>query len=250
MELLLKGIVLGFVIVLPGMSGGTVFLIFGIYESIIKDILKLNIKPYIPLIVGIITGIFLSGFAVTIFFENYRDYTVAFLLGCLLASVKPVLKDCPEKTKGRVGMMIAGLIVGLLIVTEPLGIVETEEVSWFILFIGGILSSAAMIIPGIPGSSVLILLGIYDVIIFSIGDLDIFNLSVFGLGSVIGIYSLLNILVRLYEKYKGLISYFFAGIIIGSARGILPSNINLLVVMLFLIGFSIVWIWSDKQQEI
>lgn len=248
MALFIKGIILGFVIVLPGMSGGTVFLIFGIYEDIVKDILKLNLKPYIPLIIGVIIGIFLSAFAFAMFFENYRDFTVAFLLGCLLASVKPVLKECPEVTKGRIIMIFVGLIIGLLVVTEPLGVlVETEEISYLTLFIGGILSSAAMIIPGIPGSSVLILFGIYDVIIFSISNFNMPNLLVFGLGSVIGIYSLLNILGKLYEKYKGLISYFFAGLIVGSARGILPSQINLLVIILFLIGFSTVWIWSDKE---
>lgn len=249
MDLLIKGIILGFVMVMPGMSGGTVFLIFGLYENMVKDILKLNIKPYIPLAVGIIGGIFVGGFTFALVFENYRDATVAFLLGCLLASIKSVLKGCPKINGSFLGMLIAGVITGAIMVGEPLGLaMETDNVSLLVILIGGALSSAAMIIPGIPGSSVLILMGIYDIMLFSIKELEIVNILVFGTGSLLGIFLLLNILAKLYDKYKGMISYFFAGLIAGSSRGILPSTVNLWIVALFIIGFALVWIWSDKED--
>lgn len=248
MDLIIKGIILGIIMVMPGMSGGTAFLILGLYEDMIKDIVKLNIRPYIPLVVGIVGGIFVSGFTFAFVFENYQNATVAFLLGCLLASIKSVLKGCPKINSKFLIMIVIGAIVGAVTVGEPLSFgTGEEEVSLWMILIGGALSSAAMVIPGIPGSSVLILMGIYDVMFISIKELDMINLLTFGTGAVVGIISLLNILSKLYDKYKAMLSYFFAGLIFGSSRSMVPSTINLTTVALFVIAFAIVWLWSDKE---
>lgn len=250
MVLIIKGFILGFIMVVPGMSGGTVLLIFGLYEKMVKDLLKLNIKPYLPLAMGIIIGLLVGGFAVAMFFENYRDAAVAVLLGCLLASIRPIIRECPEINSHRWAALIIGCVIGLIMVQEPLGMkVAIGQANWLVLIIGGAFSSAAMIIPGIPGSSVLIILGIYDVILASIAELAYMNLLLFALGSIIGITALLNILGKVYEKYKGLASYFFAGLILGSSRGLLPSTINLSIVALFIIGFILVWVWSGKEKK-
>lgn len=245
---MLQGLILGFIIVLPGMSGGTLFLIFGLYEKLVKDLLRLNILPYLPLLGGILLGIFGGGFTFAFFFENHRDPTLALLLGCLLASIKAVVRECPKVTKQSLMIMALGGILGLMMVAEPLGhSIETENVSWWLLILGGAFSSAAMIIPGIPGSSVLILLGLYDTMLFSIKALDFSNILFFGLGSLIGIFLLLNLIAKLYERHRGQISYFFAGLILGSTRGILPSSLSPIIVILFLFGFVTVWIWSGKD---
>ncbi|GAB6086173.1 DUF368 domain-containing protein [Alkaliphilus crotonatoxidans] len=248
MHPILQGFIIGFIIVLPGMSGGTVFVILGIYEKMIKDLAKLNIKPYLPMIGGVIAGIFASGSLFAIVFEAHRDVTVAFLLGCLLASIKSVLKDCPKMGKRHLLMMATGFIVGFVMVGEPISILTAgDKVDWWILMIGGALSSAAMVIPGVPGSSVLILMGIYDTMLFNIKELNFLPLIIFALGSLIGIVLLLKFLEQMYERYKGLVSYFFAGIIIGSCRGLLPHEFNIWVILLFAVGFSLVWWWSDRE---
>ncbi len=247
MHPILQGFILGFIIVLPGMSGGTVFVIFGIYEQMIKDLVKLNIKPYLPLIGGAIAGIFASGVLFAMVFEAHRDITVAFLLGCLLASIKAVLKDCPKLGKKHLVMIIIGFITGFVMVGEPISILTAgDKVDWWILLIGGALSSAAMVIPGVPGSSVLILMGIYDTMLFNIKELNMLPLAIFGLGSVVGIVLLLKFLEQMYERYKGLISYFFAGIIMGSCRGLLPHEINLWVILVCAAGFTLVWRWDAR----
>ena len=71
MHPLIQGLIAGFVIVLPGMSGGTVFVILGIYEQMIKDLVRFNLKPYLPLLAGALIGIFLGGMAFALFFQNY-----------------------------------------------------------------------------------------------------------------------------------------------------------------------------------
>lgn len=249
MKLLITGIILGCVMIMPGMSGGTAFLIFGLYEDLIKDIVNLRLKPYIPLVIGIIGGIFISGFTFAFVFENYRDATVSFLLGCLLASIKSVLKDCPKMNGSFFSILALGAVVGAITVGEPLSLsTTTEDVSLLAILIGGALSSAAMIIPGIPGSSVLILMGVYDVMFISIKELNMVNLLVFGAGAIIGIVLLLKLLSQLYDKYKAMLSYFFAGLILGSSRSMIPSSISLLNVALFGIAFALVWFLGNKEN--
>ncbi|KAB3532729.1 DUF368 domain-containing protein [Alkaliphilus serpentinus] len=249
MEQIIKGFILGFIIVMPGMSGGTVFVIFGIYENLIKDLVKLNIKPYIPLLIGSIAGIFMGAFAFAAVFETYRDATVAFLLGCLLASIRSVLKSCPGVNAKRLTALAVGFIAGYYMVGDPISIVNAgEDVNWLVLFIGGAFASAAMIIPGIPGSSVLIVLGIYDSILYYIKEVAMVPLTIFAAGSAVGILALVNTLAKLYDKHRGIISYFFAGLILGSSRALLPNNYGLTVLITFVLGFSMVWYFSGKEQ--
>ena len=244
------GLLMGFVLVLPGMSGGTILLIFGIYEQFIRDIAKLNLKPYIPLCLGVVLGIYLGGLAFATFFQFYRDATAAFLLGCLLASVKPVLDGCPKPGKKGAIVLILGIIFGFFLVSEAIGDLYPDiDISWWLLFIGGALSSAAMIVPGLPGTSVLILLGMYDTMLFFVAELHITNLAIFGAGSVVGILLLANVLNRFYTDHRLIISYLFAGLIIGSARGLIPESFSILYPALFLVGFALVWFGSSKLKE-
>jgi len=248
MGLAIKGLILGFIIVLPGMSGGTAFLIMGIYEDMIKDLVKLNLKPYLPLIAGMMVGIFIGGTTFALFFENYRNFTVAFLLGCLLASLRSVLKDCPKMNMKWAAISAVGVIVGFYLGGEPMAIMDSGgEIGIGILVIGGALACAAMIIPGIPGSSVLILLGIYGEMLISIKQLDLRNLVPFLIGSFIGAVSLVKILEKIYDTHHTLLSYFFAGLILGSSRAILPNSFSLSILLVFLLGFGMVWFWSGKN---
>lgn len=242
-----KGVVLGFIMVLPGMSGGTVFVIFGIYEDLVHDLVRLRFKPYLPLLGGVLMGIFISGSLFSIFFETYRNETAVFLLGSLLASIRAVLKCCPEVNRGRVFFCIVGVAAGFLLGADPIGGVQTiEDVSYAYLFFGGAFASATMVLPGLPGSSVLIAMGIYDTVLFYLRELVWSRLMIFGAGSLVGMILLVNVLEKFYNRYRGLISYFFAGLILGSSRALMPTHFSLHMPVLFFIGFTAVWVWSGK----
>lgn len=75
------------------------------------------------------------------------------------------------------------------------------------------------------------------------------NLLVFGLGAAVGTVLLLKILSQLYDKYKGMLSYFFAGLILGSARSMIPSVVTLPVILLFIAGFALVWFSSSNEDK-
>ncbi len=243
----LRGILLGFILVLPGMSGGTVFLIYGIYESLISDLAKLNIRPYYKLFGGVLIGFYLSGSFFSYFFEIFRDETAVFMLGCLLASVRAVIKNCPSFTRKRFGYILAGVISGFLLGSQPIGVgTYLEEVNLLLLFLGGAFSSATMVIPGLPGSSVLIAMGIYDNVLYYLSELVLGYLLIFSVGALLGMFLLVKVLAKIYTNYRGFVTYFFAGLIVGSGRALIPETIDWVVIVLFLTGFVLVWKWSEN----
>ena len=250
MELLGKGVLIGIIIVLPGMSGGTVFLVLGLYEKIIRDLARLKLKPYIPLLIGLIGGVFIGGLLLSYVFEQFRDLSAAFLLGCLLASIRPILKGQKTKNPGMIGLLLAGFVVGYLMAGEPIELVDPgEAASYLRLFIVGALASATMIIPGLPGSGVLILGGIYDDALFYLGNFQFFELSLMGISGLLGIFVLARTLEKLYMNHRKVIAYTFSGLIAGSARAIIPFDFTIGVVILFVLGFGLVWIYGNRKTE-
>lgn len=249
MQQLLQGLLLGCIIVLPGMSGGTVFLILGIYNRLVSDIARLNLKPYLPLAAGTIGGIFLGGTTFALLLGSYRNLTVAFLLGFLLASIKTVLAGRSYPTPSRVGIMLAGMFLGYVLSGEPVGIVgQRADINPLFLAIGGALSSATMFIPGVPGSSVLVVMGIYDNMLFYLKEFAVFNLAIFAFGGLLGILFLAKMLDRLYERFQTPVAYFFAGLIAGSARVLLPASWTAASFLAFITGFFIVWRWGGGRK--
>lgn len=194
------------------------------YEKMVNDLVELKFKPYYLLGVGMLIGIFSSRTVFAQLFESHRDLTVAFLWSCLLVSIKTILKECPRINNKRYLALIAGITLGYLMIGEPVMVVNSvDEVSPLILFLGGALPSSTMIIHGIPSSSVLIIMGIYDNVLVYLKKLE-----------------LLKLLDKIYEKYKCYISYFFIGLIIMSTKTLLPHEFNIAVLSLFIVGFALV----------
>lgn len=245
-----QGLILGFIIVLPGMSGGTVFLMMGLYENLVADLARLRLKRYLPLLGGMLLGIFISGVIFARVFTLYRDITVTVLLGSLLASVRSVLASSPALSWKRALGLGVGLVVGLLLGVEPLDIRQaTGAIHPLVLIIGGALGTAAMVLPGVPGSSVLIIMGIYDSLLYALGVLAVVPLLWFLVGSVAGLFLLAHVLDRLYARYHDLVSYFFAGLIVGSSRALLPNTYSYVLVPFFLLGFAVVWWWGGRPGQ-
>ncbi|MBT9136145.1 MAG: hypothetical protein DDT34_01218 [Firmicutes bacterium] len=236
MQSVVQGLVLGVIIILPGMSGGTVFLMMGLYENLVADLVRLRLKRYLPLLAGMLVGIFVSGVIFARVFMLYRD--------------RSVLATCPTLSWKRVLCLCVGLVAGLLLGVEPLDIRQaTGAISPIMLIVGGALGTAAMVLPGVPGSSVLIIMGIYDSLLYALSVLAVVPLLWFLVGSVMGLFLLAHVLDRLYARYHDLISYFFAGLIVGSSRALLPNTYSYVLVPFFLLGFALVWWWSGRRGQ-
>lgn len=245
----IMGLVLGLVILLPGMSGGTVLLIFGLYEDLVNDLSKFRFMKYRKVALGLILGIFMGSQLFTFLFERYEAITLAVLLGCLLASVKTIIKTHECYNIKLIIIMILGAVMGLLVTMQPNQVQTFTEVPHVTLFIAGALASAAMILPGVPGSSVLILFGIYEEIIYYVANLHWMPLFVFAMGSIIGTVFLIKLLAKAFEKFKCEMSYFFSGIIIGSSKMLIPKPISIEAIVFFVLAFLSTWIMAIVLEK-
>lgn len=244
--LILKGFALGIANVIPGVSGGTIAVILGIYEKLIdilsnlKTKLKENFKYLLFLAIGLILAIGLFSNAVTFCLKNYPFATILFFIGFIIGGMPPLLNKVKSKIdiKSVICFIIAFTIVMLMAFITPdtmnksLDIINIKTL--IILFLIGVLGAASMVLPGISGSFVLMLIGYYEPIMNSISEFTKLNnlthniliLAMFGLGVLFGIIFMAKLIKILLEKYEIPMYMGIIGFVIASAISILVSVIG------------------------
>ena len=244
--LILKGFALGIANVIPGVSGGTIAVILGIYEKLIdilsnlKTKLKENFKYLLFLAIGLILAIGLFSNAVTFCLKNYPLATILFFIGFIIGGMPPLLNKVKSKIdiKSVICFIIAFTVVMLMAFITPdtmnksLDIINIKTL--IILFLIGVLGAASMVLPGISGSFVLMLIGYYEPIMNSISEFTKLNnlthniliLAMFGLGVLFGIIFMAKLIKILLEKYEIPMYMGIIGFVIASAISILVSVIG------------------------
>jgi len=237
--LYLKGIAMGAADVVPGVSGGTIAFITGIYERLInairsvnldaiKYLLKFDFKAFWKQIDGTFLVVLLAGIGTSIatfakiiphLLTHYPEMLWSFFFGLILASVYVVSNELRSWNAGVALSGLAGVAIAYLI-TE-LTPVATPEAHWFI-FISGMIAICAMILPGISGSFLLIILGKYEFVIGAIKDFKLDVIAVFGLGCVTGILAFSHVLNWLLKKYHDLAIALLTGFMIGALNKVWP----------------------------
>lgn len=235
----LKGIGMGAADVVPGVSGGTIAFITGIYEELINTIksiqpsllkdfknggikglwYKVNAPFLIALLLGI--GISIASLSRVILYllQNHPIPVWAFFFGLILASAYLVAAEIdnwnlPVIIASFVGTSIAYTIT----IISP---AETPTDLWFI-FICGAIAICAMILPGISGSFILLLMGKYEYIFSSLKEFNLAVIITFALGCITGILSFSHILSWMFKKYKNVTIALLAGFMIGSLNKVWP----------------------------
>lgn len=237
--LTLKGMAMGAADVVPGVSGGTIALITGIYEELIFSIKSINLKALKLLLAGkpaafwkgingnfllsVIMGIGISIFSLakglTFLLHNYPILVWSFFFGLIIASTIYVARTIKTWDAGAVIAGIAGIVIAYFITV----ISPTEaNTSWYYIFFSGMIAICAMILPGISGSFILVLLGMYQFILGAVGDLNIPVLLLFLAGAVIGIVAFSNFLSWLLKNFHNLTIALLAGFMVGSLNKIWP----------------------------
>lgn len=235
-----KGICMGAADVIPGVSGGTIAFLTGIYGELVDSIkaidlnaLKLLFTGRIPefwkkingtflcsLFIGILISVFSMARLMKYLLENHPIPLWSFFFGLILVSAFYIFKN----TKGvRVPDIISAFIgaaVGAFICLVSPG--ETPDDLWFILICGAI-GICAMILPGISGSFILLLMGKYEYIVTeAVAELNIPVLAVFAFGALAGIVSFSHVLSWLLKRCYNCTVFFLAGLMIGSLIKIWP----------------------------
>lgn len=250
-----KGICMGAADVIPGVSGGTIAFMTGIYEDLVGSINNINITALKLLFTGkfkqfwkhingnfllsLITGILISILSLAKLMQYLLNHqpiqTWAFFFGLIVASSIFILKGIKAwKVKDFV-MLVFGIILGVVVCT--LSPTETPDGLWFILICGAI-AICAMILPGISGSFILLILGKYEYMMGTIADIvsgkgdlmDFLTVIVFIIGAAAGIIAFSKFLHWLLQHYHRETLLVMAGFIIGSLVK--------------------VWPWSDKKTVV
>ncbi len=235
-----RGIILGAGVIIPGVSGGTIMVIFGMYEKMLQDLLRFHIKPYIAMGIGALVGVFAGGALLSFLFENHPDPTYAFILGCLIMSIPFILKRTKGVTNKRLLLLITGVILSVSLLELPTlfmgGALTVPQI-----FLAGFVSSATMMIPGVSGSAVLIVLGLYESILEAVREFQMVTLVVFVTGAATGVFMLAKVLKTLFGLYMSEILFFFTGLIIGSFRMVMPGAIGFFPLVTFGLGLALVY---------
>jgi putative membrane protein len=230
----LKGFVMGVAEIIPGISGGTVALVLGIYERLIFAISQFNLDLLrkikggffkeacsqvdlnflLSLFVGMIFAIFSLSSLLSFLLSSYEVFFKFFLTGLLLSAlfldeIRPMAAN-----KNIFFGVLCSALIGFILFGSP--VMEIESPNFIFIFLSGFIAICALVLPGISGSFILLLIGIYPVIINAVRDLDIFILITFSLGCLAGLLSIVRLVKIIYEKNRNLMRGFFFGLILFS----------------------------------
>lgn len=253
--LFLKGIMIGIANVIPGVSGGTIAVITGVFDRLIEALNTLfkNFKKHlyflIPLGLGAVVGVLGLSKVMDFCLSNYSTQTNFFFVGLVIGSIPLIFNKTRESgsikpVHGIPFVLAIAAVVALAIVnTYVLGgdagtsdsVLPAMTVgNFFFYFFGGMLGAAAMVVPGISGSLVMVLIGLYDTVIAAItGLMEFGNTEVMldafiavipiGLGIICGIFTVAKLIELLMRKFKTATYTGILGLLIGSMAALLIS---------------------------
>jgi len=235
----LKGVAMGAADVVPGVSGGTIAFISGIYQELIETINAINLKALKTLkdagikaawkaingnfLVSLLSGIGLS--VITLaqlikwLLENKPVMVWSFFFGLVLASIFFVGKQVSKWNIKHIGVLILGAIVAYYITIMPA--MGGNNSLWF-FFVSGALAICAMILPGISGSFILVLLGAYRPVLEALHTKDFKTILILMLGAVVGLLTFSRLLKWMFDHHKDTTLTVLTGFIIGSLNKIWP----------------------------
>jgi len=251
-----NGLAFGATQVVPGVSGGTIAIILGFYHELIQSInnfskdKKKYSKFLMPFAIGIGAGIVLFGWIANYLLSNYSFPTMLFFIGLILGIVPLIfnkIKDDKYKLKDLILIIIPMLILIItshlkgISITEPAEFINGISLPFMIfLLIAGIIAAAALVIPGVSGSFVLLLLGVYPLATYAVSLIsnwftDMTNISLFisinkvllplAIGVIIGGLTTIRIIENLLNNHTKVIYSIILGLVIGSVYALAKDPI-------------------------
>jgi len=234
-----KGMAMGAADVVPGVSGGTIAFITGILNPLLEGIrsikpslfgvirregfkvafMHINGRFLCTVLAGILTSIFTFAKLISWLLTNHPIPLWSFFFGLILFSVIHMLKQVSAYNLSRVVLFIAGVIFAWFItVLNPVEL----EVSYLNFFIAGCIAICAMILPGISGSFILLLLGLYPAVLAAVKGFDVLMLACFAMGCVVGLLSFSHVLSALLRRFHDETLLFLTGLMLGTLGIIWP----------------------------
>src|SRR5210317_224223 len=239
LRLYFKGVAMGAADIVPGVSGGTIALISGIYEELIftlkninlfllKTLFKDGFKVFWKslngnflsvLLLGIASSVILLAQVIVFLLENHEFKIWGFFFGLIISSAFLIIKDVNPLNTIQIIWILSGIVIAALIsLSNTTQIPDTD----IYIFLTGSIAITAMILPGISGSFILLLLSKYEYIITAIKEFNIRTLFIFALGCIFVLIIFSRILHFLFQNYKMNLLSLLSGFLIGSLIKIWP----------------------------
>ncbi|MEX2963103.1 DUF368 domain-containing protein [Microbulbifer sp. TYP-18] len=235
----LRGMAMGAADVVPGVSGGTIAFITGIYRELLESLSRIgphcvtvlrrqgplvawqyiNGSFLLALFAGVLVSIFSLARLIGHWLATYPILVWAFFFGLVLASTVPIVRRIPRWSVSVFVCLLLGLFVAIAISELRPGQIPATPLT---LFLSGALAICAMILPGISGSFILLLIGIYPRVLAAVHQLQLLNLVYFAAGAVTGLLLFSRLLSWLMRRFMARTLAFLAGILMGSLKIIWP----------------------------
>ena len=280
---ILRGMVIGVANIIPGVSGGTMMVSMGIYDTLIHCIthlfseFKKSIKTLLPYAIGMLVGIVALASLLTFLFDNYPLPTYTAFIGLILGGLKPLISKVDKKKLNAVAIGLFVVFFALIVLMATTGEVTNPDSltislgQMLVLLVMGCIASATMIIPGVSGSMVLMLLGYYTPILNAVSNLKdavfaldfagminpVLTLAPFGLGVVLGIFGVAKLIEWLLARFPTYTYCGVLGLVISSPVAILiradltgvTFGIVLISLVTFAIGFAAAMTLAKHSAE-
>ena len=291
-KLYFKGMAMGVADAFPGISGGTMALILGIYKELISSISVINFSLFktlknegfnefwrklngtflLILFSGIISSLVVFMNIASFLIDNFPILIWSFFLGLVSASIYIILKPTDlfnfNKTQNILinwFLLLSSLYISYLLTSLPE--INNLNENLIFIFFAGLIASCAMILPGVSGSYILVILGLYKTMSKALINLELDKIVIFGFGVILGLTSFSKLVKWGFDKFPNKILIAMTGLIIGSIHKLWPwksNEINILPtnyseysyliesIVLFIIGFLLIFLLekTNKNQNI
>jgi len=239
-----KGLAMGAADVVPGVSGGTIAFISGIYEELVVSISNINFSLLktlqkegfkvawkqlngsflAALFIGVLISILSLAKTIKYLLENEPILLWSFFFGLVMASIIFIGKQVEKWNYKLLLLAILGATFGYTITI--VSSTSVTEINYLFLVFAGAIASCAMILPGISGSYILLLMGVYPIVMTAITNRDVKIISAIGVGVILGLLFFSKLLKWLFSKYKNEMLVVLTGIMFGSLNKVWPWKIT------------------------
>jgi putative membrane protein len=260
---LVQGAIIGISAILPGISGGALSVVFGIYQPMMALLahpfrtFKTHMRLLLPVVIGGALGFFGLARVVEWMFRSNYNLAVWFFIGLIVGMLPSLFKEAGSR--GRTGGSWAALLISAVVSFSILFIVQsrasiniTPNTFWF--FVCGLLWGLGMVVPGMSPSSILIFLGLYQPMAAGIAELSMKTILPLMAGVLLIVLAFARAINSLFEKNYGVAFHIILGFVIASTLAIIPldfrsSSEAIGCALCFAAGFGISWLMDKTSQK-
>lgn len=259
----IKGMFIGSGFILPGVSGGALAAVFGIYERIISFLahitknFKENVLFFIPVGLGGLAGVFVLSFAVSFLLGEFETIMLWFFVGCIIGTVPALWKEAGKKGRSTKDFVILAVsfVVGFLFLWKGSTLFGTVDQNFFTWMIAGALIGLGLIVPGLSPSNFLVYMGMYKAMADGFKSVDMGVIIPIGIGGLVTVLSLSKVMDWVFSRFYAPMYHFILGIVFASTVMIVPTDYSGIGILGFLgcavlciLGAALGW-WMSRLEE-